>query len=121
MAYAFNDDKSKVEVITADEEVITADSINTYIATISNVPANSSASVDIPLSTFNVTDPDSLVILSCERYYGEFVADYDVGEEVAGYSIRRDMGSNGYVRFIYKNNQSYARLDCMIRIRYIVI
>ena len=120
MAYGFNDDKSKVEVITADVEVITTDSVNTYIATISNVPANSSAYVDIPLSTFNVTDPDSIVILSCERYYDEFVADYDA-EEDSGYSIRRDMGRNGYVRFLYKNNQSSARSGCKIRIRYIVI
>lgn len=105
----------------APESSAIVDMVKTYIATIPNVPANSYASVDVPLSTFNVTDPDSIIILSCERYYGEFRTDYSAGEEVAGYSIRRDMGSNGYIRFIYKNNNNYERRDCLVQLRYIVL
>lgn len=88
-------------------------------ATIPSVPANGEGYVDVPISSLGITDPDTIVMVSVEYSIGEYRMNNPASTAlVVGYSIRRDMGSNSYIRLIAKNNSSTAYTSPRIRLVY---
>lgn len=91
-------------------------------ATIQNVPAGSTGHLDIPISQFGTTDPDKIVIVSCEWNIGEYRANFPASTAIVpGYSIQRDYGANSWVRVLAKNNDSGAFGSVGIRLVYTIL
>ena len=92
-------------------------SLHEGFVTIAGVGYNQTATVDVPISTLGITDPDTIVMVSVEVNWGEFRYNNPNSDDVVvGYSIRRDMGTSSYIRFIAKNNRQYEQ---QVRIRYV--
>lgn len=96
--------------------------LHSYTGRIASVPAGGYAYVDVPITTLGTTDPDSIVIVSCQYSIGEYRADNPATTEgiAPGYSIRRDAEENSYVRLLATNRGSSAALDVPIRIVYTI-
>jgi hypothetical protein len=96
--------------------------LHEQFATIASVPANGNSYVDVPISTLGITDPDTIVMISVEYSIGEYRMNNPASTAlVVGYSIRRDMGSNSYIRLLAKNNSSTAYTRPTIRFVYTTI
>lgn len=96
--------------------------LHSYTGRIASVPAGGYAYVDVPITTLGTTDPDKIVIVSCQYSIGEYRADNPATTEgiAPGYSIRRDAEENSYVRLLATNKGSNAALDVPIRIVYAI-
>lgn len=93
--------------------------LHEHFATIASIASGATESVDIPIADLGVTDPDTIVVVSAEYNLAEFRSSWSGSESiVVGYVIRRDMGTNSYVRLIAKNNSANSYTSVNLRLVY---